>query len=149
MRILQTTKAFISLPVLLLLLFVISLSYQFNQEYAAQRQWRFQQQLVVDEQLIWQAFEFQVLSELESNQATLSVCTGFCLLDLSESAISHWPNKYQYQDDVLVWFFEKENTLEGEYRVCAKRALYQSAYCWWLAETDGKLNWFASLPINY
>lgn len=141
--------AFISLPVLLLLLFVISLSYQFNQKQAQQRQWRYQQTKVLKEQLIWQAFEFQVVSKVISSQASMSVCAGFCELEIDEITTAAWPNTYQYQGEALVWLFEKYLGDKDRYRLCAKAVLNPMIHCWWLEHADGQLYWFASLPINH
>lgn len=140
--------AFISLPVLLLLLFVISLSYQFNQKQAQQRQWHYQQIEVLKEQLIWQVFEFQIVSKVIASQASTSACDGFCVLETDDIAIAAWPNSYQYRDETLVWLFEKYLGDKDKYRLCAKAVLYPMIYCWWLEHTDGQLFWFASLPIN-
>ena len=73
----------------------------------------------LDEQAIWQAFEYQVIAKLKPEQASLSLCLSFCLLDLSESKVEEWPNRYQYRDDSLIWLFEKEDTLVNRYRLCA------------------------------
>lgn len=143
-------KAFISLPILLLLLLVISLSYQFNQDQADQRQWHYQTQQAIRKEGIWQAFEFQVLSKLEDVQAQVSSCRTFCVLDISRPVTDNWSNQYQYNDETVLWMFEKEDSSNGYYRLCAKRTLNQTVYCWWLnEEEDGQFYWFANLPIRY
>ncbi|KZM41486.1 hypothetical protein OA92_13860 [Marinomonas sp. SBI22] len=145
----KVTFAFISLPVLLLFLFVISLSYQFNQKQSQQRQWRYQQAQVLEEQLIWRAFEFQIVSNVGPSQASDSTCAGFCILDIGDLATAAWPNVYEYQDESLVWIFEKYLGGKSTYRLCAKAVLHSLTYCWWLTQSDGQLYWFASLPINH
>jgi hypothetical protein len=153
MKMLSAGKAFISLPILLLLLFILSLAYQFNQNQAEKRQWQYQTQQAIRKELIWQAFEFQVLSKLVGTQAQVSHCNALCLLDISQSVTDNWPNQYQYDEEIILWLFEKEieseDSLNQYFRLCAKRVLNQSVYCWWLKEEEtGQLYWFASLPIR-
>ncbi len=146
----RTGKAFISLPILLLLLFVISLTYQFYQHQADQRQWQYQTQQAKTTELIWQAFEFNLLSGLTVSQAKDSPCETFCLLDVNDFAIDSGSNQYQYDGETLLWVFEKEGHLSRYYRLCAKRVLTLSIQCWWLKEAgNGQLYWFANLPIRH
>lgn len=141
-------RAFISLPVLVLFLFVISLSYQFNQAQAKQRQWLAQTEFTIGQARIWQAFEFQVLSNLQTDQALSSSCGGLCALDVSQVVTDSWPNQYHFKNENLWWIFEAANGPNKHFRVCAKRESDQLIYCWWLKESLGQLYWFASLPIN-
>ena len=141
-------NAFISLPILLLLFFVILLSYQFNQDVGVQRQWRFQEFSALEGEQIWRAFEYQVMGDLVSSDAVLSSCGQLCTLDISQASTQAWLNEFQYQNDALLWQFEKDDKAIVRYRLCAKRQFNQSIQCWWLKEEAGRLYWFASLPIN-
>jgi len=150
MKPLGTDKAFISLPILLLLLFIISLAYQFNQHQADQRQWQYQSQQAKTAELIWQAFEFNLISGLTGIQAQASGCDTLCLLDADDFTLDGGSNQYQYGDETLLWVFEKETRLNRYYRLCAKRVLNLSIQCWWLKEGEGgQLYWFANLPIRH
>lgn len=141
-------NAFISLPILLLLLFVMLLSYQFNQDVGVQRQWHFQESIALEGEQIWQAFEYKVMSDLVSADAAFSTCGHFCELDISQASIEAWPYMYQYQSDALLWQLEKDNNPQVVYRLCAQRQFNQSIRCWWLKEEAGRLYWFSSLHIN-
>ena len=145
----MVSKAFISLPTLLVLLFVLSLYYQFNQDLGSQRQWHYQTQQTLEKERIWQAFEFQVLSNLNADEAHISSCPTFCQLDMSESTSDNWPNQYQYKGEQVNWLLEKTETELIRFRLCAKRLLDQTVQCWWLKEGDGPLYWYANMPISH
>jgi len=126
----QTLAGWLGLPVLILLLFVASMSVAFQDRLLAQYQWRSQLQAVVDERAAWQDFKRELVDAPEFSQASESHCLGFCPLqqDKASMAQTEWR-----ADGQALWYQWHRHELDDgtEYhRLCASMN-QQSYHCWW------------------
>lgn len=156
---LKTKSAFVSLPIILLLLFVIGLVYGFHHKLAYDRQWRYQQQLTLENQAIWSEFAIQIATQPDKimalGQADLSHCEGFCSLDKLTQL--DWPYRYQstkYQVaaqsawQVLHWQLTKMAAAMPYYRLCAKQPQSQQIRCWWYQELGKQIQLVGYIPLT-
>ena len=145
---------FISLPIMLLLLFIVALSYRFYQQLASDRQWRYQQQSALNNQQIWHAFEMDIVFTVVPRMAKMSECYGFCTL----SEIEKWNNQYTFSsqngqqqgnnaEENLYWFFTKNSKEIPYYRLCARRQSLSESKCWWYKKEGETLSQFGYMPM--
>lgn len=151
----RRSRGMMSLPIMLLLLLLITLSYRFYQPLASQHQWNYQQYVASEQQQIWQEFMMDVVIKATSNMAQESECDGFCPLD--ETTEADWQQLYTWQSQSelktdasftnLYWFLERNTKKTPYYRLCAQRLSLEEIKCWWYEETAGELTLLSYMPM--
>ncbi|TBR42831.1 hypothetical protein CBF23_006550 [Marinomonas agarivorans] len=146
----MSRRGFISLPVVLLLLFMIGVSYGVYQALADERQWRYQQQIALADQAIWSAFTMDIATQtqtLRGIQAAISRCQGFCDVHSSntDTNTNSWPYRYvmtgsqNEKEETLRWQFVSMSPTEPYYRLCAQRNVPREVRCWWYQQRYSQL----------
>lgn len=128
----RTVRGWVSLPIIVLLLAISTVSVQYQQRLQASYQWRGQLNDIENEQQIWADFEQAFVLSPSFSSATLSPCSGFCALTLFGQEKT-WQKdaqtlSYQWQRDEFIQQETGETVVS--YRLCASQN--QQAYrCWW------------------
>ena len=128
-------RAWVSLPIIALLLAMSSLSMYFQETLLANYQWRGQLHEVEEEQQIWNSFWQTVVRSPTFDSAVASECVGFC--ELGELA----PQQSWQKENQLLYYrwesyerkSEEDEPTQTSYRLCATQN-QQQYRCWWWRE---------------
>lgn len=121
-------KGWVSLPIIVLLLAVASLSQAYYVRVQSSYKWKMKLQSVSQEKKIWEKFESEWVLSPDFSQARKSPCQGFCALQSVQNTGMEW---WQGHNRLFVqWEKYTEDGSATYYRLCASQHLFRYQ-CWW------------------
>ena len=131
----------VSLPVILLLLLMITLQSAFSQRLNLMRSRFYQEHLIQSEEYIWSAYYFDRVINLRAESALQAECGEFCpaLRNLN------WTQSYVWRGQTLYERWEyQEVDQKRHFRLCAMHQARGAMRCWWFQYKADQL-----VPVGY
>jgi len=139
-------RGWISLPIIMLLLVLSTLSMQYQQRLQASYQWRGQLKDIESEQQVWTDFKQGFVVSPDFSSATLSACLGFCGLggSVQEKTWQKEAQSIHYQWLRYEAAVDESVSVVISYRLCASQNRQQYRCWWWRGETLFSQGWVSA-----
>jgi len=124
-------QGWVSLPVIVLLLVVASLSLAYQQRLQDAFQWRATLDDVNQSSILWQKFQQERVLSPAFHDAQISTCIGFCSL-ISSASLIHTMVWHSNNEEDITYLWRYYDNTQGVrfYRLCARQD-QQQYRCWW------------------
>lgn len=126
-----SSRGWVSLPILVLLMTVAGLSLAYQQRLQERFLLRSTLEAFNQSTQIWQAFEQAVVVSVDFSAASAaqSQCAGFCRINASAYSVNATVWRHDATEVTYLWRYYTDAESVRFYRLCARHQ--QQNYCWW------------------